>query len=105
MEAGASDAEKFSFHDYEFHRSLSETTHNPLLALLLDTVHGMMAEVRSIIISQKDLFERVMPTHRRILATVAASDPKGAREAMREHLRIALEIQTELINAQKRASG
>lgn len=103
MEKESNDATTFSSLDHEFHRALSETTHNPLLALLLDTVHGMMAEVRSMIISQKDLSERVMPTHRSILASVAAGDAERAREAMREHLQIALEIQTELMATQKRA--
>lgn len=97
METAAMHSTKFALRDYEFHRRLSEATHNPLLSLLLDTVHEMMAEVRVLVSNEQGLFDRVMPTHRQILESVAAGDAAGAREAMREHLQIALKIQTELI--------
>ena len=49
MGAAAADSEEFALTDYQFHRRLSEMTHNPLLSLPLDTVHEMMAEVRALI--------------------------------------------------------
>ncbi|MES2391593.1 MAG: FadR/GntR family transcriptional regulator [Acidobacteriota bacterium] len=104
MEEHANDPANFSFLDYEYHRWLSEMTHNPLLCLLLDTVHEMMAEVRSLISVRQGLFERVMPSHRRILEAITAGDAAAARTAMREHLDIALEIQAELIATQKGGS-
>lgn len=101
MEAEAADPAKFSFHDYEFHRSLSEAAHNPLLSLLLDTVHEMMAEVRTLISNAPGLFERVMPTHRLLVEAIAAAEAAAARQAMRDHLTIAIAIQTELLATQK----
>jgi GntR family transcriptional regulator, transcriptional repressor for pyruvate dehydrogenase complex len=101
MEAASGDAAQFALKDSEFHRRISETTHNPLLMLLLDSVHDMMSEVRTLVANQAGLFERVMPTHIRIIESVAAHNSAGAREAMREHLEIALAIQTELIEKQK----
>ncbi len=105
MEAAAHDAAQFAVTDSEFHRRLSQTTHNPLMILLLDSIHDMMAEVRALVGSQQGLFERVMPTHIRVLEAVAAHDKTGAREGMREHLEIALEIQAELIEKQKAEQG
>jgi len=101
MEAAATDPLEFSIKDSEFHRRLSETTHNPLLILLLASIHDMMREVRSLVANQTGLYERVMPTHLRIVESLAARDSAGARAAMREHLEIALAIQTELIRKQK----
>ena len=100
MRSAAHNAGEFALKDSEFHRRLSQTTHNPLMILLLDTVQTMMAEVRALVSKQPNLFDRVMPTHLQILEFVAARDPDGARTAMREHLRIALAIQRELIQLQ-----
>jgi GntR family transcriptional repressor for pyruvate dehydrogenase complex len=101
MKAAANDPEVFAARDSEFHRRLSETTHNPLLILLLDCIQKMMAEVRVLVsLRQPHLFDRVMPTHIRILECVMGHDPAGARAAMREHLDTALAIQRELIRDQ-----
>ena len=105
MEDAFADPAEFSIKDSEFHRRLSETTHNPLLILLLASIHDMMHEVRSLVAKHVGLCERVMPTHRRILESVASHDTARARTAMREHLEIALAIQTELIEKQKQESA
>ena len=86
--------------DSEFHRRLIQTTHNPLMSLLLESIQAMTAEVRALIGKQPHLYERVMPTHFQILERVVTQDPDGARAAMREHLDIALTIQRELIQNQ-----
>jgi DNA-binding FadR family transcriptional regulator len=100
MEAAADQPEVFAAGDSEFHRRLAQTTHNPLLILLLDSVQKMMAEVRALVSRRPRLFDRVMPSHIRILECVLAQDPDGARTAMREHLDTALAIQRELIRNQ-----
>ncbi len=96
MEAAAADPRQFAVKDSEFHRRLARTTHNPLLILLLESIQDLMAEVRALVASQPGLFERVMPTHARVVDRVAAHDARGARRAMREHLDVALAIQNEL---------
>ena len=96
MEAAAADPQQFALKDSEFHRRLSQTTHNPLLILLLDSIRDLMAEVRALVANEQ-VFERVMPTHIRILECVASRDDRGARRAMREHLLIALGIQRDLV--------
>ena len=97
MEAAADDPEVFAALDSGFHRRLSQTTHNPLLILLLDCINKMMADVRVLVSRQPHLFDCVMPTHIRVLEYVMGQDPEGARAAMREHLDTALAIQRELI--------
>ncbi len=100
MQMAADDAERFALRDSEFHRRLVQTTHNPLMILLLDSIQQMTAEVRVLVGRQPHLFERVMPSHFRILECVTAQDRDGACAAMREHLDIALTIQRELIQSQ-----
>lgn len=96
MEAVAADPQQFSAKDAEFHRRLAEATHNPLAMLLLDSVRDLMSEVRMLVEQRPGLFERVMPTHVRVLECIAAHDAEGAGTAMREHLAVALTIQREL---------
>jgi GntR family transcriptional regulator, transcriptional repressor for pyruvate dehydrogenase complex len=93
MSAAMNDPTLFSTKDSEFHRRLAETTHNPLLTLLLDSLRDLMAEVRSLVAKESGLFERVMPAHIEIVECVAARDVAGARKAMRGHLRTALDVQ------------
>jgi GntR family transcriptional repressor for pyruvate dehydrogenase complex len=93
----APDMGEFARKDSEFHRRLSETTHNPFLILLLDSIQDMMSEVRALVGNTSGLSERVMPTHIQVIECVSARDSEGARAAMREHLEIALTIQRELI--------
>jgi len=97
MQQAAEDPDQFAVKDSEFHRRLVQTTHNPLMSLLLDSIQKMTAEVRNLVGKQPHLFERVMPTHIRILECVEAQDADGARAVMREHLDIALAIQRELV--------
>ena len=100
MQAAADDSERFARMDSEFHCRLVQTTHNPLMVLLLESIQKMTAEVRVLVGNQPRLAERVMPGHRRILECVVAQDQAGARAAMREHLDVALAIQRELIQGQ-----
>lgn len=96
MQASFAKPQQFAEKDDEFHRRLAQTTHNPLLILLLDSIRDLMTEVRSKVSEESGLFERVMPTHLQILESIAARDARGAKRAMREHLQVALSIQSEL---------
>lgn len=101
MEEVAADPQQFAAKDAEFHRRIAEATHNPLLTLLLDSVRDLMSEVRTRVGQRPGLFERVMPTHLRVLECIASRDSEGAGTAMREHLNIALSIQRELTQDQQ----
>ena len=101
MQAAARDPEAFAQKDAEFHRRLGQTTHNPLITLLLDSIRDLIAEVRTRVASDPGLYDRVMPGHLRILDAVAARDPQRACEAMMEHLTTALAIQKHIAEESK----
>ncbi len=93
MEAAKDVPELFAAKDSEFHRRLAQTTHNPLLILLLDSIQDLMAEVREFVARDRGLFEQVMPAHTEMLKYVAMRDARKARRAMRAHLLTALDVQ------------
>jgi GntR family transcriptional repressor for pyruvate dehydrogenase complex len=104
MEAAKDDLEFFALKDTEFHRRLAETTHNPLLILLLDSIQDLMIEVRSLVAEQEGLVDRVMPAHTAILEYIKARDEKRAQQSMREHLLTALNIQKHAIHSSSEQS-
>jgi DNA-binding FadR family transcriptional regulator len=97
MEEAADSPELFAARDSEFHRRIAAATHNPLLAVLLDSLQDLMAEVRRFVSTTPGLAIRVMPTHLQIVEGIAARNSDAAREAMREHLLIAVTVQQETI--------
>jgi GntR family transcriptional regulator, transcriptional repressor for pyruvate dehydrogenase complex len=103
MEAAKDDPPRFALKDSEFHRRLAQTTHNPLLTLLLDSIHDLMVEVREFVARQSGLVERVMPAHIEILECVVVRDARRARQTMRAHLLAALDVQKQAaLSASKR---
>ena len=97
LQATAGDSQQFAAKDAEFHRRLGLATQNPLITLLLDSIHELMAEVRKLVANEQGLSERVMNGHLRIFHAVEQKNPQSAREAMREHLAMALATQRAVI--------
>jgi GntR family transcriptional repressor for pyruvate dehydrogenase complex len=91
------DHEKFNRLDAEFHSALAKASHNPLLAVLLDSIRGLMDSVRQMIQNYPNLPDVVIPDHRNIFECIKSQDPEGAREAMHEHLEHARRIQEEYL--------
>ena len=96
MEAAKDDPSLFAVKDSDFHRRLAQTTHNPLLTLLLDSIHDLMVEIRELVARESGLVERVLPAHVEMLDWIEKRDAKRARQAMREHLLAALDVQKRL---------
>ena len=88
---------RFAVKDSDFHRRLAQTTHNPLLTLLLDSIHDLMVGIRELVAKESGLVERVMPAHIEMLDCIEKRDARRARRAMREHLAAALEVQKRAI--------
>jgi GntR family transcriptional repressor for pyruvate dehydrogenase complex len=99
MEAAKEDPVLFAVKDSDFHRRLAQTTHNPLLTLLLDSINDLMVEIRELVAKESGLVERVMPAHFEMLDCIEKRDAKRARRAMREHLLAALDVQQRAILA------
>jgi GntR family transcriptional repressor for pyruvate dehydrogenase complex len=97
MENAKENPALFAMKDTEFHRRLAQTTHNPLLTLLLDSIHDLMVEIRDLVANESGLVERVLPAHAEMLNCIEKRDAKGARQVMREHLIAALEVQKKAI--------
>lgn len=93
MSKATKGAEALAARDAEFHRALAQATHNPLLVILLDSIHDLMQEVRLRVSSYPGIAEVIIPDHYRILDYVVAGDEEGARHAMREHIDHAREFQ------------
>jgi GntR family transcriptional repressor for pyruvate dehydrogenase complex len=117
-ETATADPARFADRDAEFHRRLAETTHNPLLVALLDSLHdlycttgrepgntaqGLIAEFRLAVAGEIGHYEQVMTSQvkslKDVAESVAARDRNGARLAMSEHLAVALDVQRQLRSA------
>ena len=93
LEKSMNNSVEFALGDTAFHHSLVNICHNPLLIMVLDSVGGLMQEVRLSISNYPDLFKTVMPDHREILDSIRSKDAPRARKAMRNHLENARKIQ------------
>jgi GntR family transcriptional repressor for pyruvate dehydrogenase complex len=78
--------------DLEFHEAIFRASGNRICALLFGEVHrlSLHGPGRSV---KPQIVERSLLYHRRIYAAIKARDPKGARDAMREHLADATVLQ------------
>ena len=87
FENECSNLEKSVRHDLAFHRAIARATHNELFLLLHDSMGEMLIEVRRRNLSRGRPERRlVVAMHQRIRDAIAAHDPPGAQEAMRDHL-------------------
>jgi DNA-binding FadR family transcriptional regulator len=97
MEAAKEEPLLFAAKDSEFHRRLAQTAHNPLLTLLLDSIHDLMVEIRELVARESGLVERVMPAHVAMLDCIVMRDSRRARQTMRAHLDTSLDVQKKAI--------
>jgi DNA-binding FadR family transcriptional regulator len=92
MEQALEDAEEFSLLDAEFHRALADSTQNPLLGILLDSIRDLFLDILIKIQFREHQLNYTLPDHRLIIEEVAAREPDRAAEAMRVHLEHALRV-------------
>jgi DNA-binding FadR family transcriptional regulator len=95
MEKALDDPEEFSLLDAEFHRALADSTQNPLLGILLDSIRDLFLDIIIQVQVRTHQVENTLPEHNRIIAEVANRQPERAAEAMRIHLENALQIMRE----------
>lgn len=104
MEQCQDDVARFVALDGDFHQALSETTHNPLLALLLDSVRDLTHEIRLQVNRHPAVYKTVVPDHRAIVTAIAARDAEGAVRAMQRHLDQARTFQREFLATSSRSA-
>jgi DNA-binding FadR family transcriptional regulator len=61
-------------------------THNPLLAILVDSIRDLLQEYVVRVTPYLDPSQENLPLHRKLLERIEARDVAGARQAMRENL-------------------
>jgi GntR family transcriptional repressor for pyruvate dehydrogenase complex len=76
------DPAEFNRLDAEFHSVLAEASHNPFLAVLLDSIRELMRNVRQMIQHYPRLVDVVIPDHLAIYEAIKSRNPEGgARHA------------------------
>jgi GntR family transcriptional repressor for pyruvate dehydrogenase complex len=80
------DVDLASRFDVDFHRGIALAAHNELYVVLLDSIGGVLLDVRRATLAIPHNPVRVLEEHRRILAGIEKHDPAQARRAMEEHL-------------------
>jgi GntR family transcriptional repressor for pyruvate dehydrogenase complex len=90
--------------DEAFHRTLAQTSHNPLMVVLLDSIRDLMREVRLQVNRYPEVYNTIIPDHAAILRGIADRDPDAACRAMITHLDHAHQFQEAFISHQKTTS-
>jgi GntR family transcriptional repressor for pyruvate dehydrogenase complex len=86
MEVAQADVVKLAVHDTDFHSALARMTHNPLLAILVDSIRDLLQEYIARVTPYLDPSQENLPLHQKLLERIEARDVAGARQAMRENL-------------------
>ena len=72
--------------DVEFHRQIVIATGNVVLVDLIDSMAGLLREMRAEGVKILGMTPEVIAHHRAIVAAIAAHDSQAARQAMQNHL-------------------
>lgn len=82
-------AKRFAEEDVEFHQVVAAASGNPVLPMLLKSLHELLYRIRfEVLILKPDIIIRGMADHRKIAEAIQAGDSKAAAEAMERHLRL-----------------
>ena len=93
MFAALDDPQTFLIHDIRFHRSVAESSGNPILASLVEMVSALFYEQRRKTAQHGRDLKESAHLHRAIYHAIRAHDPKRASAAMSEHLSVAQQAQ------------
>jgi GntR family transcriptional repressor for pyruvate dehydrogenase complex len=85
----ADDHEAFLRHDVQFHRTIAQSSGNPILAALIETITSAMFEQRLKTVRRANYLRRMAEMHRDIYRAIRAHDPAEAQRQMELHLNIA----------------
>ncbi len=75
-----------------FHVALAAATHNELFVVLMNTIRGVLLEIRELGVGVSGSSANAVYNHAALLETVRAHDVTAAARAMREHMRDAERI-------------
>jgi DNA-binding FadR family transcriptional regulator len=83
MEVSFGDEEAYNHADMEFHRAIMRATHNPLLALLAETIREGLKASHDVTRHRPGGTAYALPLHGRVATAITARDPARAERAMR----------------------
>ena len=106
MFAAVDDPQGFLVHDVLFHRAVAAGSNNTVLAAIVEMVSTLVYAWRSRTIERARDLRESAEMHRRIYQAIRRHDAPAARDAMTEHLRLALaRVAAERPKAEVRARG
>lgn len=78
--------------DVEFHSLIAEATHNNLIPLIIDPIHKLMPEIKSLVMKNvPNARKSALKMHKQIIDAVEGKNPQLAFQSMKNHLSVALE--------------
>jgi GntR family transcriptional repressor for pyruvate dehydrogenase complex len=102
MRTARGDVERWTAADLGFHVAVARASHNPFLSTLLAPLVKVIEHVIAESFRSRQAVKAGLGAHERILERIAAVDPPGAEQAMREHL---ADSQRRLTAARSRGRG
>jgi GntR family transcriptional regulator, transcriptional repressor for pyruvate dehydrogenase complex len=82
----ARDLQALSLLDVEFHRVIAEISGNELFVIMLDSIGGVLTEIREQTLGMPGRPSSALQFHGSILEAIERGDAAAARRAMEEHL-------------------
>jgi DNA-binding FadR family transcriptional regulator len=83
---GAEQLDALALLDVEFHRLIAEMSANELFVIMLDSIGGVLTEIREQTLGIPGRPASAMGYHETILAALEQGDADAARQAMEDHL-------------------
>lgn len=78
--------------DLAFHEAVAAASGNPVIALMFGAIRTQVHALMLRSLSDQAVRDAGDPMHERIAEAIAARDPDGARQAMRDHIELALSL-------------
>jgi len=106
LRACGNDAAELSRLDTQFHIDVSKACGNSLMPLLLEPIHRLIPEIKSSVYATvSEAKGAAIKWHQEVYDKIIQRDSAGAREAMKEHLRIAEEHAEKMLKVTKAVNG
>ncbi|MDY6913135.1 MAG: FadR/GntR family transcriptional regulator [Planctomycetota bacterium] len=82
-------ARRFGEIDLSFHQSIAAASGNPILPMLLKSMHELLLRIRlEALILNPDIASRALADHKKIALAIGARDAQAAEKAMKSHIRL-----------------
>ena len=82
-------AQRYAEADLLFHQTITAASGNPLLPMLLKSIHELLLRIRlEVLILKPDIASQALADHRKIAIAIRDGDRDGAKRAMERHIRL-----------------